>query len=130
MQKKKIETLKDLQEEKKMVRQRLHHLEKAIENDLAAFKHDIESWTNAGHAVKNIFSSNKKGMMAASAGIAADALVKKFLFRKSNFIVRFIISFVLKNIARNYVSKNSDKIIDKTQKVVTRAAQRTGLLAE
>jgi hypothetical protein len=130
MQKKKIETLKDLRDEKKLVRERLLHLEKAIEDDVAAFKHDLESWSNAGHAVKNLFSSKKNGVMGATAGIAVDAIIKKLLFRKSNFIVRFLVSFILKNLVRNYVSKNSDTIINKTQKAVARAAQRTGLIAE
>ena len=44
MQKKKIETLKDLQEEKKLVQERIYKLEQDIFEDGEDIRWNLESW--------------------------------------------------------------------------------------
>jgi hypothetical protein len=130
MQKKKIETLKDLHDEKKLVRERLEQLEQDIMNDVDSIKRDLETWKNAGTAVKSLFASKQSGVMGASAGVVVDALIRKLLLRKSNFVTRFIISFLLKNAARNIVAKNSDSIMNKIKKMVSSVTDKTEAMSE
>jgi hypothetical protein len=125
MQKKKIETLKDLQEEKKLVRKRLADIEQDILDDVESFRGDVESWRNAGNAVKSLFVANKESMLGASAGVAVETILKKLLLRKTNFVTKFIISFLLKNVARNLVAKKSDVIVDKVKKMIGNVADKT-----
>jgi hypothetical protein len=119
MQKKKIETLKDLREEKILVQERLYKLEQEILGDVEGIKHDLESWSTAGNAVKSILTSNRSGVINESVGTAVDMFIKKMLLRKTNFVTRFIVSFLLKNFARNYLERHSDKIVRKIKELVT-----------
>jgi hypothetical protein len=130
MQKKKIETLKDLQDEKKLVRERLAKLEQDIMDDVESLKHGLESWRTAGNAVKTLFVSKQPGMLGVSVGAVVETLIKKLLLRKSNFVTRFIISFLLKNVARNLVAKNSDIIVKKVKKIMGNVADKTDAMSE
>jgi hypothetical protein len=130
MQKKKIETLKDLQEEKKLVRSRLEELENDIMNDVEELKQDLETWRTAGNAVRSLFVANKSSMLGTTAGVAVEALLKKLLLRKTNFVTKFIISFIMKNIARNLIAKKSDVIVDKVKKMIGDVADKTQAMAD
>lgn len=130
MQKKKIETLKDLQDEKKLVSERLQELEQDILNDVDSFKHDLETWSTAGGAVKHLFMKNKDSVMGNTAGAAVDMLIRKVLLRKSNFVTRFLISFIMKNVVRNIAAKKSDAIVDKVKKMIGNVADETQAMAE
>jgi hypothetical protein len=124
MQKKKIETLKDLQDEKKLVSERLYKIEQEILLDVEGIRQDLETWKTAGSAVKSLVTSNKSGVVNESIGTVVDAFIKKLVLRKSGFVTRFIVSFLLKNFARNYLEKNSDTIVQKIKKLVSKVTHK------
>jgi hypothetical protein len=124
MQRKKIETLKDLRDEKKLVQERIYKLEQDILKDVEDIRRGLETWSTAGSAIKSLITSNRSGVMNESIGSVVDAFIKKIVLRKSNFITRFVVSFLLKNFARNYLEKNSDKITEKIKKLVTKITDR------
>jgi hypothetical protein len=124
MQKKKIETLKDLRDEKKLVQERIYKLEQEILLDIQDIKKDIETWQTAGGAVKQLLSSKKTGILNASVGSAVDVLIKKLVLRKSGFLTRFVVSFLLKNFTRNYLEKNSGTIVRKIKKLTDKVIQQ------
>jgi hypothetical protein len=123
MQTKKIETLKDLHDERKLVLERLNKLEQEILLDIQDIKKDLETCQTAGGAVKQLLTSNKGGIMGATVGSAVDVLIKKLVLRKAGFLPRFIISFLLKNFTRNYLEKNSGAIVDKIKKLTAKVIQ-------
>src|ERR1043165_4180828 len=97
---KNIESLKELNEEKQRITQRINDLELIIQSDIDILKKDLNVWRVAGNTVKNLLVTEENGMMGESIGIAIDTVVKKLLFRKSNWVFRFLLSFVLKNFAK------------------------------
>ncbi len=108
---KKIETYRQLEEEKQFTKRKIAQLEFLIEEDVAQIKASLHPWTNAGHAVRNMVSSDKDGIMGESIGLTVDTLIKKLLLRKSGWITKLVVSFLVKNFAKNLVSKNAENIL-------------------
>jgi hypothetical protein len=130
MQKKKIETLKDLRDEKKLVQERIYKLEQEILLDIQDIKKDLETWQTAGGAVKQLLTSKKTGILSASVGSAVDVFIKKLALRKAGFVTRFLVSFILKNFTRNYLEKNSTTIVQKIKNLAGKALHRTETSSE
>src|SRR5436190_15016954 len=109
---KKIKTLKDLREERICVKRRIDELEEEIQEDFQSIKNDLKPWNLAGDAIRNMFESEKNDLVGESIGLGIDALVKKVIFRNSNFLVKYAISFAMKNYVRNFLSTNSENILN------------------
>jgi hypothetical protein len=115
----KISSLKELNEEKQRITQRINDLETLIEADMDVIRKDLSVWRVAGNTVKSFLITEENGMMGESVGIAVDTVIKKLLFRRSNWIVKFMLSFLIKNFARNYLSKNAENIFEKIKNMVS-----------
>ena len=109
---KKIETFEQLQQEKKLSRQKIAQLEFLIEEDIEEIKNSLNPIKAAGNAIKNVISSENDGVISESIGLTVDSLIKRLLLRKSNWAFKFIVAFFLKNYLRNSISKNSGSILD------------------
>jgi len=106
------------------VRERINKLEQDILSDVEDIRKDLETWKTAGGAVKNLLSSKSTGVINESVGSVVDVLLKKLLLRKTNFVTKFLITFIVKNFARNYLEKNSDAIAHKIKKLVANITHR------
>src|ERR1043165_5138496 len=115
---KKISSLKELREEKERITQRINDLERTIESDINVIKEDLNAWRVAGNTIKKFLMTEERGVMGESIGLAVDTIVKKLLLRKTNFVMKFIISFMLKNFARNYFAKNAGSIFEKIKSMI------------
>ena len=102
---KKIETFEQLQQEKKLSRQKFAQLEMLIEEDIEEIKSSLDPIKAAGHTIKNLVSSEKDGVLSESIGLTVDTVIKRLLLRKSNWAFKFVVAFLLKNYVRNSVSK-------------------------
>jgi len=116
---KKINSLKELNEERQRITQRITDLELLIEEDVNIIRKDFNVLRVAGNTVKSFLITEENGMMGESVGIAVDTVIKKFLFRRSNWIIKFMVSFLIKNFARNYLSKNAETIFEKIKNMVS-----------
>jgi hypothetical protein len=119
-----INSLKELNEEKLRITQRINDLEVLIEADVNGIKQDINAWRAAGTTIKNFLVTEENGVMGESIGLAVDTLVKKLLLRRSNWVFKFVMSFLLKNVAKNYFSKNAENIIEKIKNMVGHYIQK------
>src|SRR5437868_2602452 len=107
---KKIETYKDLVEEKRLTKKRIAELELLIKEDMEDIKTSLNPLNLAHGAVRNIVSSRRNGVVGETIGITVDTLIKKILLRNSNWALKLATSFFLKNYAKNMVTKNADNI--------------------
>ncbi len=116
---KKINSRRELEEERQRITQRINDLESLIAADMDVIRKDLNVWRVAGNTVKSFLITEENGMMGESIGIAVDTVIKKFLFRRSNWIIKFMLSFLVKNFARNYLSKNAEGIFEKIKNMVS-----------
>src|SRR4051812_26827470 len=109
---KKIETYEQLQEEKRLSKQKIAHLELLIKEDFAELKESLTPLNLAGKAVKNVITSNNNNsVVSESINLTVDTIIKKLLLRRSNWMFKLAVAFFLKNYTKNLVSRNADSIV-------------------
>jgi hypothetical protein len=97
---KRINSYKELQEEKQRTREKIDELENIISQD-------INSW-KVTNIVESLFTSQKKnGLLSESINQTMESLAKGVLLRRFSWPVRFLGSYLLKNLARNMYASNS-----------------------
>jgi hypothetical protein len=116
---KRINSIKELNEEKKRIAIRINELESLIETDITLIKEDLNAWRIAGNTVKKFLMTEEQGVMGESIGLVVDTIVKKLLLRRSGFVMKFIFSFILKNFAKNYFAKNAGSIFEKIKNMIS-----------
>ena len=108
----KIESYEQLRKAKVLSKQRIKMLEEEIKNDVREIKEDLNPAKLVGSTIRNMFSSEKHGLVTESLNVSVNALIKGLLFRNSNFITKTLVAFAAKNLANNLVMQNSDNILD------------------
>src|SRR5438105_15446215 len=114
--KNKIENLNDFKKEKRRVRLRIKEIEGLIEEDINQLKDSLKPWRLAGNAERNLLISEHDGVVGETIGLTVSGLIRKVLLRRANWLVKFIVVYMLKNYTRNLVLKNSDTILDWVKK--------------
>jgi hypothetical protein len=108
----KIESLKDLRQKKRILKNRINMLEDLISEDFHAIREDLRPAKVVVNTIKDMFSSNRNGIVDESVSIAVDTIIRKVFFRKSNFLIKTILSFLVKNYTRNLVTNKPEAILD------------------
>jgi len=108
----KIESYEQLRKAKVLSKQRIKMLEQEIKSDVEEIKNDLSPANLIGTTIRNMLTSEKHGLVTESLNIGVNALIKKLLFRNTNFITKTLVAFAAKNLANNMVMKNSDDILD------------------
>jgi hypothetical protein len=116
---KQIESLAVLNEERLRVKKRLVELENLIEQDMEIIRQDLRTLRAAGHVVKNFLVTSEDGVIGVSIGAAVDVLIKKILFRKSGWLTKFILSFILKNTAKNLLLKKTATLFENLKSMMS-----------
>jgi len=118
--KRKIESLDDLNLARKASRLRIRQLEEQIRDDVEELKESLKPVNLAGRTLKNLMTSDRQTIFGESLSMTIDAFIKKLVLRKSGFLTRTIVAFMLKNYARNLVSKNSENIFEWIQSLFSK----------
>ncbi len=118
--KKRIESLKEFHAERRRVKARIAELEGLIQQDVQLLKESVKPMRLAANTVKNMFASDHDGVLGETIGLTVDRLIRKVLLRRTNFIVKFFVVLLMKNLTRNLVLKNSSNIMDWLKKQVTK----------
>jgi len=108
----KIKTLKDLRDKKRQIKMRMEILQEEISNDFHAIRDDLQPAKIVVHTIKDMFSSERNGIVDESVGIAVDTIIRKVFFRKSNFLIKTVVSYLVKNYTRNFVTNKPELILD------------------
>jgi|SRR6185436_3717797 len=102
----KVNSLTELKVELKRLQQEQLYLENEIKENIHVLKKSLSPVTVASKMLVN----KNSGVVNGLVNLLADILVKKVLFRNSNFLLRFIFSFLAGNSANNWVHSNRKKI--------------------
>jgi len=108
----KIESYEELRKARMLSKQRIKMLEQEIKDDIQEIKNDLNPANLVGNTIRNMFTSEKHGLVTESLNIGVNALVKGLLFRNTSFITKTLIAYAAKNLANNMVMKNSENILD------------------
>lgn len=120
----KIETYQQLKEQQALSKLRLMELEERIKADYAEIKNDLKPINLLGSTLRSVLKSEKHGVVGDSIGFTVDLLVKKLLFRNSNFITKGLLSYVARNYANSMVTKNAENILDGVQSMLSKIKNR------
>jgi hypothetical protein len=107
-----IESLSDLRDQKRLIKLRLKILEESISEDFHEIRDDLKPAKIVVNTIKDMFSSERNGIVDESISITVDTIIRKIFFRKSNFLIKTIVSFLVKNYTRNFVSHKPELILD------------------
>lgn len=107
-----IETLHELKARKKFLELQCSHLEQKIKNDFKEFKSELEPLKILTQGATNAVSSEGNGLLGGVLGHLAEFLTKDVLLKKSGFLMRLIVPFLVKNTTSNLVEENKPKIMD------------------
>jgi len=108
----KIESLKDLRDKKREIKMRLEVLQEQISEDFHSIRDDLRPAKVVANTIKDMFSSERNGIVDESVSIAVDTIIRKVFFRRSNFLIKTIVSFLVKNYTRNFVTNRPEQILD------------------
>lgn len=115
-----IENLTDLRLEIKRLNVVKASREQAITNDIRHFEDSLKPANLMAGFVKGFYETDKTNLVMGGVNAGVNLIIDKLLFRKSNFIVRGIMSVIGKNIAGNLVKNNSNVIMDKVKDFIGR----------
>src|ERR1043165_2703893 len=96
-----IKSLEQFREEKQRVVLRLMRLENLIKEDIGSIKQDLKPWKLAGNTLKSLLISEHDGVVGETIGLTVNGLIKNVILRKSGWITKFIVAYVLKNYTKN-----------------------------
>lgn len=110
---KKFTKYQEMLEEEERLTQLLKFQQQQIEADFRGIKDEIRPITHFASTVKQ-FLVRKGGHVAANAGIklVVDGLVKNFILKKTGWITRFVVPFLLKNYA-SHIADDPKKFMKK-----------------
>ena len=109
MKKKKIETLAELREEKRLTRIRLRQKESDLLETFEEIKAELKPVRVAYKTVTGFFSHDNS-IFGKTIGYTVDQIVRKGLLRNAGFITRFAVSFIAKNVLQKVAEKKSESI--------------------
>lgn len=107
-----IETLQELKARKKFLELQCSQLEHEIKNDFKEFKSELEPLKILTNGATNAVSSEGNGMLSGILGHLAEFLTKDVFLKKSGFLTRLIVPFLVKNTTSNLVEDHKPKIMD------------------
>jgi len=115
-----IESVADLRKEVKRLTILKAEQEELISNDIRIINESLKPVSLLLNSASSLFGTSSEGspLLKKGVNIGIGFILDKLLMRKSSAITKFIVSFILKNIAGNIVSRNSDTITEKLRDFV------------
>ena len=110
-----IESVADLRKEVRRLKILKAEQEALISNDIRIINESLKPISLIMNSASSLFGTSSEGSPLLKKGInmGISFILDKLLMRNSSVITKFIVSFLVKNIAGNIVSRNSDTITEK-----------------
>ncbi len=102
----KVNSLAELKAEMQRLQQQQLYLEDEIKNDFNELKESLAPV----HIASKMLVNKNTGILNDLVNLLTGIFVKKILFRKSNFVLKFIFSFLAGNSVNNWLHTNRKKI--------------------
>ncbi len=107
----KVNTLKELREERARLKLEKLVLEAGIKNDFEELKSELFSFGSVAKGAEGLLASEKNNVLGLSVGSIADFLTEKVLLRNSGFITKLILPYIVKKTTSSLVENNKTKIV-------------------
>jgi hypothetical protein len=112
-----IENLSDLRREIKRLQVVKASNEQALTHDIRELHESLKPANLVINTLRGFFEtdSGPSGLLKSGVSAGVNLLIEKLLFRKSNFIVKTLMSYLGGNLANNLVKNNTGAIVEKVR---------------
>ncbi|MFI5218578.1 MAG: hypothetical protein ACHQNT_03735 [Bacteroidia bacterium] len=107
---KRIDTLEDLERERTRLNLQRAHLEAAITDNFAAVKKYLKPVQMVKEGAENALFNKNRGVVYDLVGIATNAVIRNFVLKNKNFLVRLVVPILIRNTVNNLLHENHEKI--------------------
>jgi len=109
-----IKSYNDLLQEKLRLESLLHAQKQVIYYDIEQIKEELKPVRKTFEFIRKITTKDKTSLLLTfGSDILINAIVKKFILSKANWITRAVVPFFLKNYSSYFLSEQKDKWIEK-----------------
>ena len=108
----KISTLQELRNEKRLLNFQRELLEAEIKKDLTEIREELKPLSSITKLAGKFLVNENGGVLGNSAGKAAEYLTKNVFMRNSGWIARLIVPFLAKKTASKVVEEHKPEIMD------------------
>ena len=118
---KKIETYKDLVEQKQKLEALLYAQKQLIRADEEELKLELRPLSGVAAYVKKFTTRDKTALIASiSSDILAQGLLKRVVLARSGWLMKTILPYFFRNFSSNFLSEQKDKFIDRLRAIIKR----------
>jgi len=118
-----INTLNDLKAERKRLHSRKTFLEEEIKKDFNEIKQSFEPIRLLAQGAEKTLISENNHLISSSAGQLAKFIARTTL-RRSGFISKLIVPYLIKNATSNFVERNKTKILSFAEILFSKLAEK------
>ncbi|MFT4033135.1 MAG: hypothetical protein QM669_12000 [Siphonobacter sp.] len=101
----KIENISDLQAERARLKNRIENSRVGIQRQFEDIKEEINPARQVMHAISGMIAKPDRGFVQLGVARGVDLLLRQTPIGRAAWPIRFIIPFVVKRVASNYVNK-------------------------
>jgi len=115
---KKIETYKDLVEQKHKLEALFYAQKQLIRADVEELKLELRPLSGVAAYVKKFTTRDKTALLASiSSDIIAQGLLKRVVLARSGWLMKTILPYFFRNFSSNFLSEQKDKFIDRLREM-------------
>ena len=109
-----IPTYKDLEAEKENLEASLRFHKRLIQADLAGLREELRPLKHALSLIGKLTTKDKSNpAIVVGVDLAGDALIKKGVLKKSGWLTKLIVPFVVKNYATHLLARKSNNFFQR-----------------
>jgi hypothetical protein len=110
----KIQTYKDLLEEKERLKLLLSAQKEVLRQDVNQIKVELAPVRKAVSTVGKMFTKDKTSWaLSTAADTVIDIFVRRMILSKAGWFTRIVVPFLMKNVSSHVIADNKDKILSK-----------------
>jgi len=115
---KKIETYKDLVEQKHKLEALFYAQKQLIRADVEELKLELRPLSGVAAYVKKFTTRDKTALLASiSSDIIAQGLLKRVVLARSGWLMKTILPYFFRNFSSNFLSEQKDTFIDRLREM-------------
>ena len=115
----KIETYKDLVEQKQKLEALLYAQKQLIRADVEELKLELRPLSGVAAYVKKFTTRDKTAFLVSiSSDILAQGLLKRVVLARSGWLMKTILPYFFRNFSSNFLSEQKDKFIDRLRAIL------------
>jgi hypothetical protein len=116
-----IKSYDDLMNEKERLKTLFNDQKQGIRNDLSALKDTFNPVKNVAKSLGNFTSPDKSlGLLNTGLSFALDLILRKFLLKKSGWLVKLAAPFIIKNLLSHFAARKINTEMPELKNVINK----------